>query len=203
MRCSWLCSCVSFLSLSSVRPHQRSFLHRTLVKRAVHAFKGGTETTSERRAMKVLGIVFIVFLVAWLPFSILNILSAACRSCGVQTSLLNLTSWLGYISSNLNPVSEHNWPTIISCLVEHCLVSRFSLSLCLSCLVFCSCVDYLHGIQCSISSSVSLDFNLSNDVFLAETHGQECLRIRRVEYTSIHTNRIESTIVSILSTNVA
>ena len=85
--------------------HQRSFFHNTLVQKAVHAFKGGTETTSERRAMKVLGIVFFVFLVAWLPFSILNILAAVCPSCGVQTSLLNLTSWLGYISSNLNPVS--------------------------------------------------------------------------------------------------
>lgn len=85
--------------------HQRSFFQNTLVQKAVHAFKGGTETTSERRAMKVLGIVFFVFLVAWLPFSILNILAAVCPSCGVQTSLLNLTSWLGYISSNLNPVS--------------------------------------------------------------------------------------------------
>lgn len=56
--------------------------------------------------MKVLGIVFIVFLVAWLPFSILNILSAVCPKCGVQASLLNLTSWLGYISSNLNPVNR-------------------------------------------------------------------------------------------------
>ncbi len=86
--------------------HQRSFFHNTFVQKAVHAFKGGTETTSERRAMKVLGIVFSVFLVAWLPFSILNILSAVCPSCGVQTSLLNLTSWLGYISSNLNPVKK-------------------------------------------------------------------------------------------------
>jgi hypothetical protein len=86
---------------------QRSFLHNTFVQKAVHAFKGGTETTSERRAMKVLGIVFFVFLVAWLPFSILNILSAACPSCGVQASLLNLTSWFGYISSNLNPVRKN------------------------------------------------------------------------------------------------
>ncbi len=88
--------------------HQRSFLHNTFVQKAVHVFKGGTETTSERRAMKVLGIVFFVFLVAWLPFSILNILSAVCPSCGVQTSLLNLTSWLGYISSNINPVRKRN-----------------------------------------------------------------------------------------------
>ncbi|CAF0809156.1 unnamed protein product [Rotaria sp. Silwood1] len=84
--------------------HQRSFLNSTFVKKAVHAFKGGTETTSERRAMKVLGIVFFVFLVAWLPFSILNILSAVCPSCAIKASLLNLTSWLGYISSNLNPI---------------------------------------------------------------------------------------------------
>ena len=87
-------------------PHQRSFLQNTFVKKAVHVLKGGTETTSERRAMKVLGIVFFVFIVAWLPFSILNILSAVCPSCGVKFSLLNLTSWLGYISSNLNPVRK-------------------------------------------------------------------------------------------------
>ncbi|CAF1594495.1 unnamed protein product [Adineta ricciae] len=83
---------------------QRLFLHNTLVRKAVHALKSGTETTSERRAMTVLGIVFFVFLVAWLPFSILNILAAVCSSCHVKPSLLNLTSWLGYISSNINPV---------------------------------------------------------------------------------------------------
>lgn len=95
----------SVTTLPSSPTNQRSFLQNILVKKAVDAIKGGTETTSERRAMKVLGIVFIVFLVAWLPFSILNILAAACPDCGVQSSLLNATSWLGYISSNLNPVS--------------------------------------------------------------------------------------------------
>ncbi|CAF1531645.1 unnamed protein product [Rotaria magnacalcarata] len=84
--------------------HPRSFLHNALVKKAAHAFKSGPETTSERRAMKVLGIVFFVFLVAWLPFSILNILSAVCPSCAIKASLLNITSWLGYVSSNLNPI---------------------------------------------------------------------------------------------------
>jgi len=93
-------------SLSTQDTHQRSFLQNTFVQKAVHVFKSGTETTSERRAMTVLGIVCFVFLVAWLPFSILNILSAVCPSCDVQTSLLNLTSWLGYISSNINPVNE-------------------------------------------------------------------------------------------------
>ncbi|CAF4513433.1 unnamed protein product, partial [Rotaria sp. Silwood2] len=100
----WPKSSRSSLASNTPNTHQRSFIHRTFVQKAVHAFKGGTETTSERRAMKVLGIVFFVFLVAWLPFSILNILSVVCPSCGIQASLLNLTSWLGYISSNLNPI---------------------------------------------------------------------------------------------------
>ncbi|CAF1123590.1 unnamed protein product [Adineta steineri] len=91
-------------TLPASNRQQRSFLHNTFVQKAVHVFKNGIETTSERRAMTVLGIVFFVFLVAWLPFSILNILSAVCPSCNVQTSLLNLTSWLGYIASNINPL---------------------------------------------------------------------------------------------------
>ncbi|CAF1073253.1 unnamed protein product [Rotaria sordida] len=100
----WPKSSRSSLNSSTSNTNQRSFLHSTFVQKAFHAFKGGTETTSERRAMKVLGIVFFVFLVAWLPFSILNILAVVCPSCGIQPSLLNLTSWLGYISSNLNPI---------------------------------------------------------------------------------------------------
>jgi hypothetical protein len=97
-------------SLSTHDTHQRSFLQNTFVQKAVHVFKSGTETTSERRAMTVLGIVCFVFLVAWLPFSILNILSAVCPSCAIKASLLNLTSWLGYISSNINPVNEKKQP---------------------------------------------------------------------------------------------
>lgn len=127
--------------------HQRSFLHSRFVKKAVHAIKGATETTSERRAMKVLGIVFFVFLVAWLPFSILNILSAACRSCDVQPSLLNLTSWLGYISSNLNPVNH---------LGEERSRRQFVVRL-----------DHLHGIQCSLSSCLRLHFNVSNELLFS------------------------------------
>ena len=100
----WFSDCVPFYFHLEITYVER--VNNTFVQKAVHAFKGGAETTSERRAMKVLGIVFFVFLVAWLPFSILNILSAVCPSCGVQASLLNLTSWFGYISSNLNPVRK-------------------------------------------------------------------------------------------------
>ncbi len=117
-------SSVSSPAPSSPTTHtnQRSFLHNAFVQKAVHVFKGGTETTSERRAMKVLGIVFFVFLLAWLPFSILNILSAVCPSCGVQPSLLNLTSWFGYISSNINPVKRISEFYFMS----HCLFVFFN-----------------------------------------------------------------------------
>ena len=149
-------------SLSNIS-HQRSFLHNTFVKKAVHVLKGGTETTSERRAMKVLGIVFFVFLVAWLPFSILNILSAVCPSCGVQPSLLNLTSWLGYISSNLNPVRE--------------TPSRTKSPLPLS----SNNLDHLHGFQCSVSTCFRLNSNLSIELLLSQTQGQQCVHFRRLQ----------------------
>ncbi|CAF0865505.1 unnamed protein product, partial [Didymodactylos carnosus] len=83
---------------------RRSFLHNALVQKAVHAFQFDSQHSSERKAMKVLGIVFVVFLIAWVPFSFINILSAICTSCHITPSLLNKLSWLGYISSNLNPI---------------------------------------------------------------------------------------------------
>ena len=156
--------------------HQRSFLRNTFVQKAVHVFKGGAETTSERRAMKVLGIVFFVFLVAWLPFSILNILSAACPSCGIQASLLNLTSWLGYISSNLNPVGAGRRASRDR--------SRFSAS------------DNLHGIQRSLSSRVRLDLDVPHELLLSQAAEKEPVRLRRVGQSQARLARSRTVLLS-------
>ncbi|CAF1616866.1 unnamed protein product, partial [Didymodactylos carnosus] len=53
---------------------RRSFLHNTLVQKAVHAFHFDSHHSSERKAMKVLGIVFVVFLIAWVPFSFCDLI---------------------------------------------------------------------------------------------------------------------------------
>ncbi|XP_076836440.1 5-hydroxytryptamine (serotonin) receptor 2C, G protein-coupled-like 2 isoform X2 [Brachyhypopomus gauderio] len=61
---------------------------------------------NERRASKVLGAVFFLFLVMWCPFFITNVLLAVCQSdCGEHLSeMMNLFVWVGYVSSGVNPL---------------------------------------------------------------------------------------------------
>ncbi|TRY99131.1 hypothetical protein DNTS_030405, partial [Danionella cerebrum] len=62
---------------------------------------------NERRASKVLGIVFFLFLVMWCPFFITNVLHVLChKTCKetLLTELLNVFVWVGYISSGVNPL---------------------------------------------------------------------------------------------------
>lgn len=62
---------------------------------------------NERRASKVLGVVFFLFLFMWCPFFITNVLYVLCRgACDepLLTELLNVFVWVGYISSGVNPL---------------------------------------------------------------------------------------------------
>uniref|UniRef100_A0A8C7XDR2 5-hydroxytryptamine (serotonin) receptor 2C, G protein-coupled-like 1 n=1 Tax=Oryzias sinensis TaxID=183150 RepID=A0A8C7XDR2_9TELE len=62
---------------------------------------------NEKRASKVLGIVFFLFLIMWCPFFITNVTFVLCRgSCNESLlhDLLNLFVWVGYISSGVNPL---------------------------------------------------------------------------------------------------
>ncbi|KAJ8356819.1 hypothetical protein SKAU_G00196130 [Synaphobranchus kaupii] len=62
--------------------------------------------SNEQRASKVLGIVFLLFVVMWCPFFITNVISAACRSCDGQIvgNLMEIFVWVGYVSSGINPL---------------------------------------------------------------------------------------------------
>ncbi|CAL9694121.1 unnamed protein product [Knipowitschia caucasica] len=62
---------------------------------------------NERRASKVLGIVFFLFLIMWCPFFITNVTSVLCRDACNESLLhemLNVFVWVGYISSGVNPL---------------------------------------------------------------------------------------------------
>ncbi|KAJ8348776.1 hypothetical protein SKAU_G00273650 [Synaphobranchus kaupii] len=62
---------------------------------------------NERRASKVLGVVFFLFLVMWCPFFITNVMYVLCRgACNepLLGELLNVFVWVGYISSGVNPL---------------------------------------------------------------------------------------------------
>ncbi|KPP57533.1 5-hydroxytryptamine receptor 2C-like, partial [Scleropages formosus] len=62
---------------------------------------------NERRASKVLGVVFFLFLVMWCPFFITNVMNALCNGgCNqpLVEELLNVFVWVGYSSSGVNPL---------------------------------------------------------------------------------------------------
>lgn len=62
--------------------------------------------SNEQRASKVLGIVFLLFVVMWCPFFITNITSVLCTSCDIHviTRLMEIFVWVGYVSSGINPL---------------------------------------------------------------------------------------------------
>ncbi|XP_061634709.1 5-hydroxytryptamine receptor 2B [Phyllopteryx taeniolatus] len=62
--------------------------------------------TNEQRASKVLGIVFLLFVVMWCPFFITNVTSVVCTSCDVNiiARLMEIFVWVGYVSSGINPL---------------------------------------------------------------------------------------------------
>ena len=62
--------------------------------------------SNEKKASKVLGIIFAVFLILWTPFFIANIIAAVCETCitTMTPSIMASIVWLGYLSSLANPI---------------------------------------------------------------------------------------------------
>ena len=61
---------------------------------------------AKRKATRVLGVIFLVFVVLWTPFFVLNLLSAVCPRCvqAVEPEVWTVLVWLGWISSLANPI---------------------------------------------------------------------------------------------------
>ncbi|KAH9514748.1 hypothetical protein Btru_023491 [Bulinus truncatus] len=59
---------------------------------------------TEQKASKVLGVVFMIFVVCWAPFFTVNILTPLCSTCTFEPTLVTAFVWLGYVSSTLNPI---------------------------------------------------------------------------------------------------
>ena len=63
-----------------------------------------TTVQTEQRASKVLGVVFMIFVICWAPFFLVNILTVLCPDCYFSPTLFTVFVWLGYVSSTLNPI---------------------------------------------------------------------------------------------------
>ena len=63
--------------------------------------KSKSRASNEQKASKVLGIIFAVFVLLWTPFFVLNILGSLVAT---PPYLFAVFTWLGYLSSLMNPI---------------------------------------------------------------------------------------------------
>lgn len=66
--------------------------------------KDNSAVQTEQKASKVLGVVFMIFVVCWAPFFVMNVLRVLCPACAFSPTLFTFFVWLGYASSTLNPI---------------------------------------------------------------------------------------------------
>ncbi|XP_071828686.1 5-hydroxytryptamine receptor 1F-like isoform X2 [Apostichopus japonicus] len=57
----------------------------------------------ERRAAKTLVVVFVCFIVLWLPFFVMHLINGFCPNCNIPDNVFFVLTWLGYASSAVNP----------------------------------------------------------------------------------------------------
>ena len=77
---------------------------KSMVYISMLAARGAVKLNSrERRAERALIWVFVCFVVCWLPFFTTNLTYGVCRSCDIPSDVFLTFTWLGYLSSGVNP----------------------------------------------------------------------------------------------------
>jgi hypothetical protein len=89
---------------TSGNPMARNWRRLTITPSVGTSRAKSSAVRNEQKAVKVLGVVFVIFVIAWFPFCIMNLLHGVCPRCSVNPNILNGLVWLGYVSSTINPL---------------------------------------------------------------------------------------------------
>ncbi|KAK3736754.1 hypothetical protein QZH41_018482 [Actinostola sp. cb2023] len=99
-------------NITKLRTFQITQVSRTQARKMTLTVNGQSKRfclPKELKAAKTLGVVMGAFLFCWLPFFLVNVIYAVCRTCFIDMEAIMLTKWLHYLNSVLNPI-------IYSCL---------------------------------------------------------------------------------------
>jgi len=100
----------SSAAASQRNQYVRSFSLRQSLSSSITAQRRGSATPDKgRRAVQVLGILFAVFVVCYLPFFAVYVLTSTCSPCQPYISAQTLVAleWLAYSGSMFNPIIYH------------------------------------------------------------------------------------------------
>ncbi|XP_056606038.1 5-hydroxytryptamine receptor 2A [Triplophysa dalaica] len=90
---------------------ERLFSRSSLCRHGDGSARGSGRRTmqsinNEQKASKVLGVVFLLFVIMWCPFFVTNVMAVVCGSAcdeHLVGGLMNVFVWVGYLSSAVNP----------------------------------------------------------------------------------------------------
>lgn len=84
----------------------KRFIYKCRKRHGIKSLISSKTTSNEKKASKVLGIIFAVFVILWTPFFTANILAVTCTPCVkyITPEMMSSFVWMGYIASLANPI---------------------------------------------------------------------------------------------------
>lgn len=95
--------CYAQKHVKSIRAVTRPLTSTTPTMTAVHHQGSSPYHVSDHKAAVTVGVIMGTFLLCWVPFFCVNIITAFCKTC-IPGIAFKILTWLGYSNSAFNPI---------------------------------------------------------------------------------------------------